>query len=42
LAIAGFTAKKGEGAIWFPCDCIYMVIPEQFAVDIYAFRSVLQ
>ena len=34
-AVAGVASKKGEGAICFLCDCIYMVVPGQFAINVY-------
>ena len=33
-AVAGVVSKKGEGAICFPCDCIYIVVPGQFAINV--------
>ena len=35
-AVAGVASKKGEGAICFLCDCIYTVVPGQFAINVYA------
>ena len=35
-AVAGVTSKKGEGAMCFLCDSIYVVVPGQLVVDLYA------
>jgi hypothetical protein len=35
-AFAGFASQKDKGAIGFLCDSIYLVVPGQFAIYIYA------
>ena len=35
-AVGGVMSKKSERAIWFLCDCSCVMVPGQFAVDIYA------
>jgi hypothetical protein len=35
-AFAGVMPKNDKGTIGFLCDSIYLVVPGQFAIDIYA------